>query len=575
MTKTKPFVPGDGRTAFKDTFARDNLPPREMWPAIDYSSLPELAAYPDRFNAAVELLDKGVERGWSDRVAIHYGDARWTYADLKAKADAIARVLVEDMGLVPGNRVLLRGPNNPMMAAAWLAILKAGGICVATMPLLRARELSFMVEKARIDHCLCDLALAEEAKNTQKMSPRLKHIKYFTPLAAGGDGATLDEAMAKKPAGFANVDTAADDMALIAFTSGTTGQPKGTMHFHRDILAMCDCFPRYVYTPSIDDVYVGSPPMAFTFGLGAQLCFPLRFGAAVVYYAGPPSPDRLLEMIQRYRVTTLYTAPTMYWTLADVIPQKKYDISSLKQCVSAGETLPLPAFEAFHKATGIKIIDGLGSTEMIHIFVSAAGDTIRPGATGKAIPGYEACIMDENGNILTPPCEGLLATRGPTGCRYLDNLERQAGYVKKGWNLPGDRYRQDADGYFWYVARADDMIVSSGYNIGGPEVEAVLLDHPKVKECAVVGAPDAERGRIVKAFIVLRDAGDAATPEAVAAMTKELQDFVKAQIAPFKYPRAIEFAADLPRTETGKVQRFKLRQSEEEKARAKGIQIRM
>ena len=306
-----------------------------------------------------------------------------------------------------------------------------------------------------------------------------------------------------------------------------------------------------------------------------SLCFPLRFGAAVVYYPGPPSPDRLLEMIQRYKVTTLYTAPTMYHTLADVIPQKKFDISSLKQCVSAGETLPLPAFEAFHKATGIKIIDGLGSTEMIHIFVSAEGDNIRPGATGKAIPGYQACIMDEDGNILTAPCEGLLATRGPTGCRYLDNLERQTGYVKNGWNLPGDRYRQDADGYFWYVARADDMIVSSGYNIGGPEVEVVLLDHPKVKECAVVGAPDADRGRIVKAFVVLRDPADAATPEAAAATTKELQDFVKAQIAPFKYPRAIEFTPDLPRTETGKVQRFRLRQTEEEKARAKGIAIRM
>jgi 2-aminobenzoate-CoA ligase len=569
-TMTKPFVPGDGRTAHKDTFARDNLPPKELWPAMDYSTLPELAAYPHRFNAAVELLDKGVERGWGDRIASYYGDAKWTYRDLKAKADAIARVLVEDMGLVPGNRVLLRGPNNPMMAAAWLAILKAGGICVATMPLLRARELSYMVEKARIDHCLCDVALADEVKRTVEMSPRLKQVKYFSALGTGGAGATLDEAIANKPAGFANVDTAADDMALIAFTSGTTGQPKGTMHFHRDILAMCDCFPRYVYKPSADDIYTGTPPMAFTFGLGAQLCFPLRFGAAIAYYPGPPSPERLLEIIQKHKVTTLYTAPTMFRILADLIGQKKFDISSLKQCVSAGETLPLPAFEAFYKASGIKIIDGLGSTEMIHIFVSAEGEMIRPGATGKAIPGYEACIMDESGKILPPPAEGLLATRGPTGCRYLDNIERQKGYVKNGWNLPGDRYRQDKDGYFWYVARADDMIISAGYNIGGPEVEAVLLDHPKVKECAVVGAPDAERGRIVKAFVVLRKPEDAG-----AACTKELQDYVKAQIAPFKYPRAIEFVADLPRTETGKVQRFKLRQAEEEKARAAGIRIVM
>ncbi len=561
-----PFLPGDGRSAHVDTFARDSLPPRELWPAMDYSVLPELAAYSDRFNAAAELLDKGVERGWGERTVFHYGDAIWTYRDLKRRADAIARVLVEDMGLQPGNRVLLRGPNNPMMAACWLAIIKAGGVCVATMPLLRARELVYMIEKARIEHCLCDLALAEDAQKAAQLAPRLKQILYFSAL--GDHGASLDAAMAKKPAGFANIDTAADDMALIAFTSGTTGQPKGTMHCHRDILAMCDCFPRYIYKPSADDIYTGSPPLAFTFGLGAQLCFPMRFGAAVAYYPGPPSPERLLENIARYRCTTLYTAPTLFRVLADMIAQKKYDVSSLRQCVSAGETLPLPVFEAFLKATGIKIIDGLGSTEMIHIFVSAKDEIIRPGATGKAIPGYEACIMDEQGKILTPPCEGLLAVRGPTGCRYLDNLERQKTYVRNGWNLPGDRYRQDEDGYFWYVARADDMIISAGYNIGGPEVEAVLLDHPKVKECAVVGAPDAERGRIVKAFVILRDAKDAGERT-----TKELQDFVKAQIAPFKYPRAIEFVADLPRTETGKIQRFVLRQREEEKARAKGIRI--
>jgi 2-aminobenzoate-CoA ligase len=566
--RNSPFLPGDGRTAHADTFARDHLPPRALWPAMDFATLPELAAYPARLNAAVELLDEAVARGWGARTVFHYGDARWSYADLKAKADAIARVLVEDMGIVPGNRVLLRGPNNPMMAAAWLAILKAGAISVATMPMLRARELTYMIEKARIDHCLCDLALADEVKRAAEQAPRLRHIAYFSPLGAGAAGAGLDAAIATKPSGFANIDTAADDMALIAFTSGTTGQPKGTMHFHRDILAMCDCFPRYVYTPGADDVYTGSPPLAFTFGLGAQLCFPMRFGAAIAYYPGPPSPERLLETIAKHKVTTLYTAPTMFRVLADMIATGKHEVASLKQCVSAGETLPLPVFEAFRKATGIPIIDGLGSTEMIHIFVSAAGDAIRPGATGKAIPGYEACIMDEDGKILAPPAEGLLAVRGPTGCRYLDNVERQKTYVRNGWNLPGDRYRQDADGYFWYVARADDMIISAGYNIGGPEVEAVLLDHPKVKDCAVIGAPDAERGRIVKAFVQLRDSADAG-----AATVKELQDYVKAQIAPFKYPRAIEFVAELPRTENGKVQRFKLRQMEEEKARARGIRI--
>ena len=559
------FLPGDGRTAHEDTFARDNLPPKASWARMDYSTLPELAAYPDRMNAAVELLDKAVtEHGWGDRTIFHYDGMRWSYADFKAKADAVARVLVEDMGLVTGNRVLLRGPNNPMMAACWMAVAKAGGVIVATMPLLRARELAYMVQKAEITHFLCDINLAEEGRKLVEREPRLGQVRYFTPLGDGGDPeADLDTAMAAKPAGFDNVDTAADDMALIAFTSGTTGQPKGTMHFHRDILAMCDCFPRYVYKASPDDVYVGTPPLAFTFGLGAQLCFPMRFGSSIVYYSGPPDPDRLLGMINEYGCTTLYTAPIMFRVLADKIMAEEIKTPTLTQAVSAGETLPLPTFEAFHEATGVKIIDGLGSTEMIHIFVSAEGDDIAPGATGKAIPGYEACIMDEDGNVLEPPCEGLLATRGPTGCRYLNNPQRQAGYVRNGWNLPGDRYRQDEDGYFWYVARADDMIISAGYNIGGPEVEDALLDHPKVKECAVVASPDAERGHIVKAFVILRDPAEAGE-----ATVKELQDFVKQQIAPFKYPRAVAFVDDLPRTETGKVQRFRLRQQEEEQAKA-------
>ncbi|MCY4238400.1 MAG: AMP-binding protein [Rhodospirillaceae bacterium] len=564
-------IPGDGVTAHKDTFARDNLPPQELWPEFDFSALPELAAYPDRMNAAVELLDKAVsDHGWADRSCIHYGDDVWTYRDVKARADSIARVLVEDMGLETGNRVLLRGPNNPMMAACWLAVLKAGGIVVATMPMLRARELAYMADKARIRHFLCDINLREDGASAMERAPILQKAMFFTPLGNRANrAADLDVAMAGKSEGFDNVETAADDMALIAFTSGTTGQPKGTMHFHRDILAMCDCFPKHVYRPSADDIYVGTPPLAFTFGLGAQLLFPMRTGASTVFYPGTPDPDRLIELIRERCCTTLYTAPTMFRVLADRIMESGLSLDTLKQCVSAGETLPLPTFEAFESATGIKIIDGLGSTEMIHIFVSAEGDTIRPGATGRAIPGYQACIMDEEGNILSPPCEGLLATKGPTGCRYLDNEERQRGYVKNGWNLPGDRYRQDEDGYFWYVARADDMIVSAGYNIGGPEVEDALLDHPKVRDCAVIGAPDEQRGRIVKAFVVLRDATDA-SDETV----EELQDFVKAEIAPYKYPRAVEFVEDLPRTETGKVQRFKLRQKEDERARAQGLRIR-
>ncbi|MDJ0949719.1 MAG: benzoate-CoA ligase family protein [Alphaproteobacteria bacterium] len=551
-------LPG-GPSGHVDSFARDHLPPKAEWAEMDYASLPELAAYPDRMNAAVELLDSHVAAGRGERTAILFGDLQWSYAELKDRADRIARVLVEDMGLVSGNRVLLRGPNNPMMAASWLGIVKAGGVCVATMPLLRARELAFMVEKAEIRHALCDAALADELKGCQERAPRLETCLYFS--ATGEEEAEVDRLIRDKQAGFDNCDTAADDVALIAFTSGTTGQPKGTMHFHRDVLAMSDCFPKYIFDARPDDICTGSPPLAFTFGLGALLTFPLRHGAAIAYFAGPPAPETLLETIGRHGCTALYTAPTMYRAMLDVVDA--HDISTLEKCVSAGEHLPKPTWEAWHDTTGIKIIDGLGSTEMIHIFVSASGDDIRPGATGRAIPGYEACVVDDDGRPLPPGEAGNLAVRGPTGCRYLDNPERQAAYVKNDWNLPGDVYAMDEDGYFWYQARADDMIISAGYNISGPEVESVLLDHDKVQDCAVVAAPHPERGHIVKAFVVLRDPADAND-----GTVKTLQDFVKNEIAPYKYPRAVEFVDDLPRTETGKVQRFKLRQQEEAKAGA-------
>ena len=561
MTKT-PFVPGDGRTAHVDTFARDNLPPPELWAEIDFGGIPELAAYSDRMNAAAELLDRPVAAGEGGRRVFHFPGADWSYADLKDRADRIARVLVDDYGLVPGNRVLLRGPNNPMMAACWFGVLKAGGIAVATMPLLRGRELAYVAEKAQIALALCDIRFRADMEIARERAPILEHLHYFTSTGAGaGSDADLDGAMAAAAPGFETIDSAADDVALIAFTSGTTGKPKGAVHFHRDILAMCDTFAGHVFKGTADEIYTGSPPLAFTFGLGAMLCFPMRFGAAVAFVERP-TPEALFEAIETYKCTTLYTAPTMYRAMLDQIADR--DISTLTKCVSAGEALPLPTFEAWRAATGLPIIDGLGSTEMIHIFVSAAGDDIRPGATGKAIPGYRACILDDDGNPVATGKIGNLAIRGPTACKYLDDIERQQTYVKNGWNLPGDIYRMDEDGYCWYQARADDMIISAGYNISGPEVEAALLDHPLVRECAVVAAPDPRRGHIVKAFVVLRDPGAAGT-EAV----KALQDFVKGEIAPYKYPRQIDFVDDLPRTETGKLQRFRLRQQEQQQAAEK------
>ena len=532
------------RTAHVDTFARDNLPPRAQWPELIFE-LPELR-YPARLNCGAELLDRMVTRGQGHRIALRSRDGECTYTQLLTQTNRIANVLVREMGLKPGNRVLLRGPNNPMMAACWFAVMKAGGVCVATMPLLRAKELTEIVTKAEVSHALCDRRLDAELKAALPACPTLRAIKYWYDDAPD----SLDASALRQPVPFRNAETAADDVALIAFTSGTTGKPKGTMHFHRDVIAMCDCFPRSCLGTSRDDIVCGTPPLAFTFGLGGLLCFPLRFGASTVLVE-KLAPDTLLETVQKFKATVLLTAPTMYRAMAAMA--KGYDLRSLKKCVSAGEALPDATRQLFKQATGIEIIDGIGATEMIHIFISHTPERVRRGATGYAIPGYRATVLDEEGRTCPPGKVGRLAVKGPTGCRYLAD-ERQKDYVHEGWNLTGDAYLRDEDGYYYYQARTDDMIISAGYNIAGPEVEGALLAHPAVAECGVVGWPDEERGTIVKAFVVLK-AGNESSEE----MKKVLQEHVKQAIAPYKYPRAIEFRDALPRTETGKLQRFKLR----------------
>ena len=520
------------------------MPPARLLPEFVFP-LPELR-YPARMNCATELLDRMVADGHGARIVIRTPEASCTYAQLLAQANRIAHVLVDEMGLAPGNRVLLRGPNNPMMAASWFAVMKAGGIAVPTMPLLRAKELTDIVTKARISHALCDKRLAQDLVNALPACPTLKSVRYWYDDAPD----SLDSRCPHQPESFTNVDTAAEDIALIAFTSGTTGKPKGTLHFHRDVIAMCDCFPRSCLAPSQDDVYCGTPPLAFTFGLGGMLCFPMRFGASTVLMERL-TPETLLETVQKFGATVMFTAPTMYRAMAPLA--KDYDISSLRTCVSAGEALPDATRQLFRQATGIEIVDGIGSTEMIHIFVSHTPETVRRGATGYAIPGYQATVLDPDGKPCAPGVVGRLAVKGPTGCKYLGD-ERQKLYVERGWNVTGDAYSMDADGYFFYQARTDDMIVSAGYNIGGPEVEDALLAHPAVAECAVIGWPDERRGMVVKACVLLKPGRRRG--EALAAA---LQEHVKNTLAPYKYPRIVEFVDALPRTETGKLQRFKLR----------------
>jgi 2-aminobenzoate-CoA ligase len=529
-------------TAHVDTFVRDRLPLAHAQPEFLFE-LPELH-YPEQLNAAVELMRGGAP----DALAVMNDAGAWTYAQMDSLSDRIARLLVEEEGLVPGNRVLLRGPNGAMLFACWLGVLKAGGVVVATMPILRAGEIATILERAQVSHAIVDARCLEDFTPAAAQAGTVRSLLTYEGDAGTGE---LEARLADIALGFKPVATHRDDPALIAFTSGTTGKPKGCVHYHRDILACADGFARHVLEPQAGSRWACSAPIAFTFGLGMLLIFPWRFGGTAVTIE-QPGPKALLEAVERFGVTNLATAPTAYKAMLGCAGA--HDLSSLTTCVSAGEHLPAATWEAWRDATGLRIVDGIGATEMMHIFISASGDDIRPGATGRAVPGYRACVLDEEGRPL-PHGTGGLAVKGPTGCRYFDD-PRQAVYVQNGWNVTGDTYRADEDGYFWYVARSDDMIISAGYNIAAPEVENALYAHPAVAECAVIGVPCEERGQRVKAFVVPAEehaAGDA--------LAEELKGHVKATIAPYKYPREVEFVDALPKTATGKLQRFALRAS--------------
>ena len=534
-----------GPSAHTDTFARDNLPPFEEWPDL----LLETFDYPEHLNAAVELTDAQVAAGHGDRTALIGNGRQRSYKELTDWTNRLARALVEDFGVAPGNRVLIRSPNNPAMVAAWLAATKAGAVVVNTMPMLRAGELAKIVDKAEVKLALCDTRLMDEMTACAKDSAFLKKVVGFDGTA--NHDAELDRAALAKPVRFEAVRTGRDDVALLGFTSGTTGVPKATMHFHRDLLIIADGYAREVLRVTPDDVFVGSPPLAFTFGLGGLAIFPLRFGAAATLLE-TASPANMVEIIETYKATVCFTAPTAYRAML-LAMEEGADLSSLRAAISAGETLPAPVYDAWKARTGKPMLDGIGATEMLHIFITNTFEDHQPGSTGRPVPGYEARIVDEAMNELPDGEVGLLAVRGPTGCRYLAD-GRQRDYVRDGWNVTGDAFSRDASGRFHFAARADDMIVSSGYNIAGPEVEAALLKHEAVAECAVVGQRDEERGQVVEAHVVLTDGHEPGDD-----LAQALKDHVKNAIAPYKYPRRIVFADALPKTESGKIQRFRLK----------------
>ena len=524
---------------YEDNFAHNHLPNAELQPDYVFTDLPQFQQ-PEMLNCIDRLLDNHIKEGRGNNPCIRTFERTWTYNDLYERANQIAHVLVDDLGLKSGNRVLIRSANNPMMVACWFAILKAGGIVVATMPLLRSKELTTIIDCAEISHALCEKSLSEEMNLVK--SDFLKRSCFYDEL---------ESLMQSKPKAFDNYHSKSDSLALIGFTSGTTGLPKMTSHFHKDILNICEAFPQYSLQPTQNDIFTGSPPLGFTFGLGGLVLFPLYFGAST-FLIEKPTPDMLLQAIQDHKVTICFTAPTAWRIITSKV--NDFDISSLRKCVSAGETLPLKVWQDWYDATGLKIIDGIGATEMLHIFISSNTENMKPGSTGVPITGYEAKIIDANGNKVSTNEPGRLAVRGITGCKYLNRAEKQKQYVENGWNITGDIFRQDEDGYFWFVARGDDMIISSGYNIAAIEVESVLLTHDEILECAVVGMPDEERGMLVCAHIVLKD-----QHKATDNMKNHIQHWFKEVAAPYKYPRVIFFAETLPKTETGKIQRFKLK----------------
>ncbi|WP_372992772.1 AMP-binding protein [Sulfitobacter sp.] len=529
-----------------DSFSRDNLPPPDSWPDL----LLDGFDYPDRLNIGVELTDSMVEKGFGDYTALIGNGRRRTYKELTDWTNKLARAMVENLGVKPGNRVLIRSANNPAMVACWLAATKAGAVVVNTMPMLRAKELTAIVDKAQISHAICDTRLMDEMTACAKSSQYLKSVVGFD--GTSNHDAELDRLALEKPVQFQSVDTAIDDVALLGFTSGTTGSPKATMHFHRDLLIIADGYAREVLQVTPEDVFVGSPPLAFTFGLGGLAIFPLRYGAAATLLENA-SPPNMIEIIEKYKATVCFTAPTAYRAMLSAMDQGA-DLSSLRAAVSAGETLPAPVYQDWQKKTGKPMLDGIGATEMLHIFISNRFDDHRAACTGKPVRGYQAKVIGEDGAELPRGEVGRLAVRGPTGCRYLAD-DRQGVYVKDGWNITGDSFSMDVDGYLHFAARNDDMIISAGYNIAGPEVEAALLSHSFVVECAVVAKPDEQRGSIVQAHVVLT----ADAPKDISTI-KLLQDHVKSEIAPFKYPRDIRFIDALPKTATGKIQRFALRE---------------
>ena len=526
---------------YADNFAHDHLPSPDLQPDYVFLDLPQFNR-PEMLNCVDVLLDNHIKEGRGNTVCIRTFETTWTYQDLFEKTNQIAHVLVEDLGLKSGNRVLIRSANNPMMVAVWYAVLKAGGIVVATMPLLRAKELTTIIDCAEISHAFCDHSLADEMHLVK--SEHLKSVCFYGNLR-------LEELMQNKPKTFTNYHTKSDSIALIGFTSGTTGLPKMTSHFHKDILNICEAFPPYSLQPTADDIFTGSPPLGFTFGLGGLVLFPMYYGAST-FLIEKPTPDMLLQAIQDYKITICFTAPTAWRIITTKV--NDFDISSLRKCVSAGETLPLKVWQDWLDTTGLKIIDGIGATEMLHIFISSNEDNMKPGATGVAITGYEAKIVDKEGNNVPTNEPGRLVVRGITGCKYLNRIDKQEEYVENGWNVTGDIFRQDEEGYFWFVARGDDMIISSGYNIAAIEVESVLLTHEEILECAVVGLPDEERGMLVCAHIVLKEQSKATDN-----MKNHIQHWFKEVAAPYKYPRVIYFTEALPKTETGKIQRFKLK----------------
>ncbi len=514
---------------------------------------------PDQFNAATAFLDRNLQEGRASKTAIFFEDKKYTYAQVAELANRAGNGML-DLGVEMEQRVALILLDSPQFAASFFGAIKIGAVPIPINTNLRPNDYVYMLNDSRARILIVHSAIWSQI---QQILPELKFVRHIVIVGLEQDGgqetATLhdfEKWINNSPAQLEAVETTKDDSAFWLYSSGSTGFPKGCVHLQHDMSYCTEYYAKQVLGISEHDVTFSAAKLFFAYGLGNNLYFPFGVGASAVHYAGRPLPEDMFNVVQHYRPTIFFGVPTLYAAmLALPEAEKRFDFSSVRVCISAGEALPADVQRRWHEKFNVEILDGIGSTEILHIFISNRAGQIRPGSSGRLVPGYEALITDESGHAVKQGDIGNLLIRGDsTAAYYWNKHEKTKDVINGHWIHTGDKYYEDADGYFWYCGRADDMLKVGGQWVSPVEVEGALISHPAVLEVAVVGDLDADELIKPKAYIVLNQGYEPSE-----SLADDLKSFVKNKLAPFKYPRWIEFVDELPKTATGKIQRFKLR----------------